>query len=137
MIRVLGTATAVALLALPAIAQAQGVPGGIERGAREGERAAGPVGAIVGGTIGGVVGGVAGVLGADQRPRFRSYVVEQRRPSYKYAEEVRVGAVLPSEGITYYEVPAEYGVKGYRYTVVNGRTVLVEPRTHRVVEIVE
>src|SRR5436305_7928083 len=135
--RVLGISTLVAALAVPALAQAQGVPGGIERGAREGERAAGPVGAVVGGTIGGVVGGVAGVLGVDQRPRFRSYVVEQRRPSYTYRDEVRVGAVLPEAGVTYYEVPAEYGVRDYRYTVVNGRTVLVEPRTHRIVEIVE
>ena len=110
------------------MAQAQGVPGGVERGAREGERAAGPVGAIVGGTIGGVVGGVAGILGVDDRPRFRTYVVEQRRPSYQYRDEVRVGAVLPSDGVTYYEVPEEYGVRDYRYTVVNGRTVLVEPR---------
>jgi hypothetical protein len=86
--------------------------------------------------VGGVVGGVAGVLGVDQRPRFRTYVVEQRRPSYAYREEVRVGTVLPDE-VTYYEVPAEYGVRGYRYTVVNGRTVLVEPRSHRVVEVID
>ena len=57
------------------------MPGGVERGAREGERAAGPVDAIVGSTVGGVVGGVAGILGVDQRPRFRSYVVEQHRPT--------------------------------------------------------
>lgn len=122
---------------LPAVASAQGVPGGIERGAREGERAAGPVGAIVGGTVGGVVGGVAGVLGVDQRPRFRSYVVDQHRPSYRYRENVAVGAVLPEEGVTYYDVPPEYGVRDYRYTVVNDRTVLVDPRTRRIVEIVE
>jgi Protein of unknown function (DUF1236) len=118
---------------LPVATQAQGVPGGVERGARDGERAAGPVGAVVGG----VVGGVAGVLGVDERPRFRSYVVEQRRPSYQYREDLRVGAVLPEEGVTYYDVPPEYGVREYRYTVVNGRTVLVEPRTRRIVEIVE
>jgi hypothetical protein len=135
--RFIGVAAIVAVVALPGLAQAQGVPGGVERGAREGERAAGPVGAIVGGTIGGVVGGVAGVLGVDQRPRFRSYVVEQRRPSYQYRDDVRVGAVLPEEGVTYYDVPPEYGVRDYRYTVVNGRTVLVEPRTHRIVEVIE
>ena len=134
--RFIGVA-AILAVALPQLAQAQGVPGGVERGAREGERAAGPVGAIVGGAIGGVVGGVAGVLGVEQRPRFRSYVVEQRRPSYQYREEVRVGAVLPEAGVTYYEVPQEYGVRDYRYTVVNGRTVLVEPGTCRIVEIVE
>ena len=48
-----------------------------------------------------------------------------------------IGTVLPEEGITYYEVPAEYGVRDYRYTVVNGRTVLVEPRTRRVVEVID
>ena len=135
--RFIGIAAIVAATALPTLAQAQGVPGGVERGAREGERAAGPVGAIVGGTIGGVVGGVAGVLGVEQRPRFRSYVVERHVPSYTYRDEVRVGAVLPEAGVTYYDVPPEYGVRDHRYTVVNGRTVLVEPRTHRIVEIVE
>ena len=135
--RLIAIATVAAAVALPAMAQAQGVPGGMERGSREGERAAGPVGAVVGGVIGGVVGGVNGVLGVDDRPRFHSYVVEQRRPSYQYREDVRVGAVLPEEGVTYYEVPAEYGAREYRYTVVNGRTVLVEPRSRRIVEIVQ
>ena len=135
--RFIGIAAVVAAIALPVVAQAQGVPGGVERGSREGERAAGPVGAVVGGVIGGVVGGVTGVLGVDERPRFRSYVVERHHPSYQYREDVRVGAVLPEEGVTYYDVPPEYGARDYRYTVVNGRTVLVEPRTRRIVEVVE
>ena len=138
MIRCLiGIVTVAAAMALPIATHAQGVPGGVERGSREGERAAGPIGAVVGGVIGGVVGGVTGVLGVDERPRFRSYVVEQHRPSYRYREDARVGAVLPEEGVTYYDVPPEYGVGNYRYTVVNDRTVLVDPRTHRIVEVVE
>lgn len=36
-----------------------------------------------------------------------------------------------------YGLAARYGAREYRYTVVNGRTVLVEPRTRRIVEIVE
>lgn len=135
--RFIGIAAVAAAMALPAVTHAQGVPGGVERGSREGERAAGPVGAVVGGVIGGVVGGVSGVLGVDQRPRFHEYVVREHRPSYVYREDVRVGAVLPEEGVTYYEVPPEYGVRDYRYTVVNNRTVLVDPRTHRIVQVVE
>src|SRR6201987_3734100 len=135
--RFIGVAAIVAATALPTLAQAQGVPGGVERGSREGERAAGPVGAVVGGVIGGGVGGVNGGLGVDQRPRFRTYVVEQHRPSYQYREDVRVGAVLPEQGVTYYDVPPEYGVRDYRYTVVNDRTVLVDPRSRRIVEVVE
>ena len=135
--KVLTAAFLSAAIIVPISAFAQGVPEGVDRGAREGERAAGPVGAIVGGTIGGVVGGVNGVLGVDERPRFRRYVVEEHRPSYRYDGDVRVGAVLPEAGVTYYEVPAEYGVREYRYTVVNDRPVLVDPRSRRIVEVVE
>ena len=112
--KIIGAGFLSAAILAPLSASAQGVPGGVERSAREGERAAGSVGAIVGGTIGGVVGGVAGVLGVDQRPRFRSYVVEQHRPSYRYQGDVRVGAELPEAGVTYYEVTQEYGVREYQ-----------------------
>jgi Protein of unknown function (DUF1236) len=135
--KLFGAAFIVAATIVPLSASAQGVSEGVERGAREGDRAGGPVGAIVGGTIGGVLGGVAGVLGADERPRFHSYVVEQRRPSYRYQGDVRVGAELPEEGVTYYEVPQEYGAREYRYTIINDRPVLVDPRSHRIVEVVE
>lgn len=135
--RLIGIVAVSAAMALPAVTRAQGVPGGIEHGSREGERAAGPVGAVVGGVIGGVVGGVTGVLGVDTQPRFHEYVVREHRPSYHYSDDVRVGAVLPEEGVTYYEVPPEYGVREYRYTIVNDRTVLVDPRTHRIVQVVE
>lgn len=73
-----------------------------------------------------------------QHPQFRAYVAEQRVSSYTYRERVAVGTVLPERGVTYREVPAEYGVrKGYRYTVVNDRAVLVEPRTRRVIQVIE
>ena len=127
-----------AMMALPLTAQAQGTIRGAEDGADVGGRAAGPLGAIVGGAVGAATGTIGGILGVDDRPRFREYVVRERRPSYTYAEDVRVGVVLPDSGVTYYEVPGEYRAPaGYRYTVVNGRTVLVEPRTRRIVDIIE
>lgn len=118
-------------------AHAQGIIGGAEQGASDGARAAGPVGAVVGGAVGGVAGGISGLLGLDQRPRFREYVVSARRPSYQYSGTLAVGAELPETGVTYYEVPAEYGVRDYRYTVVNDRPVLVDPRTRRVIQVIE
>jgi hypothetical protein len=128
----------VAALALPVGAQAQGIIGGAQRGADEGAAAAGPIGGVVGGVLGGAAGGVAGLLGIEERPRFQQYVVRQNVPSYTYQEEVQVGGVLPSSGVTYYEVPAEYGrVRNYRYTRVNNRIVLVDPGTNRIVEVIE
>ena len=131
---ILGAAAGIVLLALPVAANAQsGAAAGATTGAVGGAIVGGPVGAVVGGVGGAIVGG----LSDDQRPRFREYAVKQARPSYTYKEDLRVGAVLPSSGVTYYEVPAEYGVKNYRYTRVNDRTVLVDPSSHRVVQIVE
>src|SRR5262245_43394164 len=127
-----------AVLALPAAASAQGTIRGAEEGAAAGGAAAGPVGAIVGGTVGAATGTGGAILGVDDRPRFREYVVREHRPSYHYRERLHVRVVLPAEGVTYYEVPAEYHVRGhYRYTVVNDQPVLVEPGTRRVVEVID
>src|SRR5947209_18292467 len=72
-----------------------------------------------------------------QRPAFREYVIRERVPTYTIPDRVTVGGVLPEAGITYYDVPQTYGATPYRYTVVNGQTVLVEPRTRRVIQVVE
>jgi hypothetical protein len=121
-------------LSMSTMAMAQGgVAGGAVGGAIVGGAVGGPVGAAVGAAAGATAGGIA----EDARPRFRSYVVERRHPSYRYQSEVRVGAELPDAGVTYYEVPREYGTTQYRYTVVNDRTVLVDPGTHRIVQVVD
>jgi hypothetical protein len=64
------SAISLAVLAMPAVVQAQGIVRGAEQGAAVGNRAAGPVGGAVGGAVGGVtggvVGGVKGVLGIPQ-----------------------------------------------------------------------
>ena len=133
-IKFLTVTALVATLALPLAAQAQnGVAAGATTGAVTGAIVGGPVGAAVGAGVGAVAGGIAD----DSRPRFRSYVSERRVPSYRYENDVRIGADLPSSGVTYYEVPKEYGVTKYRYTVVNDRTVLVDPGTHRIVQVIE
>lgn len=135
--RLIGSAVLLAALASPLSAQAQGTIQGAERGAAQGNRDAGPVGAVVGGTLGAVAGTVGGILGVQDRPRFRTYVVEQHVPSYTYESDVRVGAVLPESGVTYYDIPAEYNAPNYRYTYVNQRPVIVDPRTRTIVQVVE
>lgn len=62
---------------------------------------------------------------------------EHRAHSYRYSEPLRADVVLPEAGVTYYDVPPEYSVRDYRYTVVNETPVLVEPRTRRVIELIE
>ena len=72
-----------------------------------------------------------------QRPAFREYIVRERVPDYTISERVVVGTVLPETGVTYYDVPQTFGTTPYRYTVVNGQTILVEPRSRRIVQVVD
>ena len=112
--RILAIAAIAGAIAAPIAAQAQSDTVAVVRG--------GPV-----------VEGIA----VDQRPAFREYVIRERVPTYTIPDRVIVGGVLPEAGITYYDVPQTYGATPYRYTVVNGQTVLVEPRTRRIVQVVE
>jgi hypothetical protein len=135
--KLLWSGIVLASLIVPVAANAQGTVRGAERGANEGAAAAGPVGAVVGGAIGAAAGTVGGILGVQDRRRFHEYVVREHRPSFRYRERLRVGAILPERGVTYYEVPPEYHVRGYRYAYVNDRPVLVDPHSRRIVEIIE
>ena len=76
-------------------------------------------------------------IAVDQRPAFREYVIRERVPNYTIPDRVVVGGVLPDDGVTIYDVPQTFGATPYRYTVVNGRTVLVEPRSRRIVQVIE
>jgi hypothetical protein len=113
------------ILAIAAIAAAIGTPIAAQ--------AQGTVGVVRGDSVVVESGGIA----VEQRPAFREYVVRERVPTYTIPDRVIVGGVLPEAGITYYDVPQTYGATPYRYTVVNGQTVLVEPRTRRIVQVVE
>jgi hypothetical protein len=99
---------------------------GAAEGAARGGEVGGPVGAIVGGTVGAAVGAAVEIPNAviNSIPRDRSVVVRER---------VVVGEPLP-ETVVLRPVPR---YKEYRYAVVNDRRVIVEPRTRRVVRIID
>jgi len=130
---------ALSLAGAPVAAYADdAVDNGAASGAAAGGAVGGAVGAVVGAPLGaaaGIVGGIAGAL----TPKFHHYVVEERVPSYAWVghPHVVVGDVLPAEGVVLYPVPSEYGVTEYRYTVVDDTPVLVDPRTRRVVQVIE
>jgi hypothetical protein len=76
-------------------------------------------------------------IAPDQRPAFREYVIRQQVPKFTVPDRIVVGAVLPDAGITYYDVPQSIAQTTHRYTVVNGQTVLVDPDTRRIVQLVD
>ncbi len=89
---------------------------------------AGPVGAAIGGTVGAAVGAAvdipAAVIGS---------VTGVREPSVVVREPVVVGQPLPG----YVELRPVPRYRDYSYAVVNDRRVIVEPRTRRVIRVIE
>src|SRR6202011_562991 len=116
------------MLAIAAVAAAIGAPVAAQAQSEI------TTGVVRGGTV--IVNDDVGIA-VDQRPAFREYIVRERVPNYTIPDRVIVGGVLAESGVTYYDVPQSYGVMPYRYTVVNGRSVLVEPRSRRIVQVVE
>jgi hypothetical protein len=114
------------LLAIAAIAGVLGVPLAAQ---------AQSVGVVRGGAV--IIDDDIDGIAIEQRPAFREYIVREHVPNYVVPDRVIVGGVLPETGVTYYDVPQTFGVTPYRYTVVNGQTVLIEPRTRRIVQVVE
>ena len=117
--RILAIAIIAGALAAPIAAQAQ----------------SGTVGVVRGGSV--IVDDDADGIAADQRPAFREYIVREHVPEYTIPDRVIVGGVLPESGIVTYDVPQTFGITPYRYTVVNGRTILVDPHSRRIVQVLE
>ena len=116
------------ILAIAAIAGAIGAPVAAQAQSDT-------VGIVRGGSV--IIDDDVDGIAVDRRPAFREYIVRERVPNYTIQDRVIVGGVLPEAGVTYYDVPQTYAVTPYRYTVVNGRTVLVDPRSRRIVQVIE
>ena len=101
---------------------------GAANGARAGGDVGGPIGAMVGGTVGAAVG-----AGLEIPNAVITSVEGERAPSVVVRERLVVGEPLPPE-VELRPVPR---YAEYRYAVVNDRRVIVDPRTRRVIKIIE
>ncbi len=126
---ILASAAAMALIGAPAAFAQEGTAAGVAGGAATGAVLGGPVGAVVGG----IAGGVAGTVIDPPPAEVRTYVESRPVRSVRVERQVVVGEPLP-ETVTIYEVPEH---REYRYAYVNDRAVIVDPRSRRVIEIVE
>jgi uncharacterized protein YcfJ len=96
-------------------------------------------GAVVGGPIGAAVGGVAGAIAGtaiDPPPReVVTYVQQQPAPAstVMVSDPIVVGKPVPSD----VEVTAVPDNPKYGYAIVNNQRVIVEPQSHKVVQIIQ
>ena len=100
---------------------------GAQEGTRAGSDVGGPIGGVVGGTVGAAVGAAVEIPNAviTSIPRGeRSVVVRER---------VMVGEPLPPS----VELRVVPNHTEYRYAVVNDQRVIVEPRTRKVIRVID
>lgn len=131
MYKVLLVSSALALSSLATNALADGAVTGAAGGAVTGAIVGGPIGAAVGGVAGAVAGAVI-----DPPPReVVTYVEAKPAPPQAVIvqQPIVVGKPLPAEVQV---VPVPENPK-YAYTVVNNQRVIVEPETHRVVQVIQ
>ena len=102
------------------------------QGARDGARAGGAVGGPVGEVVGGTVGAAVG-LGLEIPNAVITSIPADRGRSVTVREQIVVGEPLPPT-VELRTVPSH---TEYRYAVVNDRRVIVEPRTRKVIKIID
>jgi hypothetical protein len=110
----------------PAFAQSTTVQGA-QDGVRAGSDIGGPVGGIVGGTVGAAVGAAVEI------PNAVITAVPRNERSVVVQERVVVGEPLPPS----VELRVVPNHTEYRYAVVNDQRVIVEPRTRKVIRVID
>lgn len=79
-------------------------------------------------------------LSAEDQTKFKQWVTQEKKASVAVPSgtTVAVGSVLPAD-VTLYEIPSSAGITSitkYRYTVIDNRTVLVDPSDRKIVYVV-
>jgi Protein of unknown function (DUF1236) len=77
-----------------------------------------------------------GGLTLEDRSYLRDYNSKRKYPSIKYEDDVSIGRVLPETG-SYYSIEGRESLNGYKYTIINDKTVIIDPNTRRIIEIID
>lgn len=79
-----------------------------------------------------------GSITPEVRTKVREYITTERPRAVEAPSGVTisVGSTLP-EAVELRSFPSSVGVSQYRYTVVGDRTVLVDPGTRRIIQVIE
>lgn len=79
-----------------------------------------------------------GSITPEVRTKVREYITTERPRAIEVPAgvSVSVGTTLP-EAVELRTFPSSVGVSEYRYTVIGDRTVLVDPSTRRIIQVIE
>ena len=81
---------------------------------------------------------VPDIISPAQEVRIRQFVTSENRTSVAVPASFRVsvGAEVP-QGADLYEFEEDLGLGQHRYTIISGKTVIVDPGTRKIVMIMD
>lgn len=74
-------------------------------------------------------------LAADNTDKFQEFVNGEHRTSSATRVEPKVGVVVP-EDVKFFVIGPQWNMTGYMYTLMNGKTVIVDRSTRKIVQVV-
>ncbi len=74
-------------------------------------------------------------LAADNTEKFQEYVNGEHRTNSATRVEPKVGVVVP-EDVKFFVIGPQWNMTGYMYTLMNGKTVIVDRNTRKIVQVV-
>ena len=81
-------------------------------------------------------GSATGLLSMEQRPRLREYALKHRDKESRIATDLKVGSVLPTD-TALLDIPPDFDLARYRLALANQKTLLVDPATRRIEEVID
>lgn len=81
-------------------------------------------------------GSATGLVTMEQRPKLREYALKHRDAEQKLQVDLRVGSVLPADA-TLLDIPPEFNLAQFRLALANQKTLLVDPASRRIEEVIE
>ncbi len=79
----------------------------------------------------------AALMDETQSMAFRKYVMTKKHPSISYKDKYAVDMEMKTDGMEMYDVPSEYVSGKYKYIQLNGEWVIIDPATHKIVQILK
>lgn len=75
-------------------------------------------------------------LSTDQVEKFRESLKSEKRPSARAKLDVKVGSVVPKE-VEFYAVGPQWNMSGYKYALINDKTVIVDPKSRKIIQVLD
>lgn len=77
-----------------------------------------------------------GAMDDQQAAAFKKYVMGKKHASHPYKDKYVMGSMMPMDGMEMFDVPSDYTSGKYQYVHLNEDWVVIDAKTHKVVQVI-